>query len=211
MLNRKEIAILVIATIILAFSASLATKFSNFLYVLASVFIILLVNIIAKKIASYYVDSEIEIRLWEVDRYGFAPNKRFKKPLPAGLIIPLVVSILSLGYVKWLAALVFDVTPKPYRAAKRHGLYRFSEMTESHIGLIAAAGICANLLFAIIGYLIGFPEQMNFVSLSIFYVFFNMIPISDLDGNKIFFGEIILWAFLAALSIIGLAYVFLIV
>src|SRR3989344_2097383 len=131
MLNGKETGILVIATIILAFSASLATKLSNFLYVLASIFIILLVNIIAKKIASYYVDSEIEIRLWEVSRYGFAPSKRFKKPLPAGLIIPLVVSILSLGYVKWLASLVFEVKPKVYRAAKRHGLYRSSEMTES--------------------------------------------------------------------------------
>ena len=119
--------------------------------------------------------------------------------------------MLSVGYVKWLAALVFDVTPKPYRAAKRHGLYRFSEMTESHIGLIAASGILANLFFAVVGYLIGTPEPMNFVSLSVFYALFNMLPISDLDGNKIFFGSIELWGFLASLVLIAVALVFLVV
>jgi Zn-dependent protease len=107
-----------------------------------------------------------------------------------------------------MACLVFDVKPKIYRAAKRHGLYSYSEMTESHIGLIAAVGVIASLVFAVIGYLMGFSE---FSRLSIYFAFFNMIPISDLDGNKIFFGSLILWSFLAALVLIGLGYVFFLV
>jgi Zn-dependent protease len=54
----------------------------------------------------------------------------------------------------------------------------------------------------------GFSE---FSRLSIYFAFFNMIPISDLDGNKIFFGSLILWSFLAALVLIGLGYVFFLV
>src|SRR3989344_5153389 len=121
------------------------------------------------------------------------------------LIILIILAILTFGRVVWMASLVFEVKPTTYRAAKRHGLYSYSEMTEAHIGYIAAVGILANLFFAFIGYLLGFSE---FSRLSIFYVFFNMLPFSDLDGNKVFFGNIILWSFLAALTLIGLAYAF---
>ena len=74
------------------------------------------------------------------------------------------------------------------------------------MGLIAASGIFANLFFAIIGYLVGGPFFTLFSLLNIWMAFFNIIPISDLDGNKIFFGSLILWSFLAALTIIGLGY-----
>ena len=68
--------------------------------------------------------------MWEIERYGFKPDRHFKKPIPAGALFPLILGGLSLGYFKWLASLVFDVKAKTYRAAKRHGLYAFSEMTE---------------------------------------------------------------------------------
>jgi hypothetical protein len=38
-----------------------------------------------------------------------------------------------------------------------------------------------------------------------------MLPIADLDGNKIFFGSIVIWSFLAVLVLIGLGYIFLLV
>ena len=78
-------------------------------------------------------------------------------------------------------------------------------MTEYHIGVIAGWGILANLFFALIGYLIGFTE---FARLNIYFAFFNIIPLSNLDGNKIFFGSFIFWSFLAILTIIGLGYAF---
>jgi len=99
--------------------------------------------------------------------------------------------------------MVFDVKPKVYRAAKRHGLYSYSEMTEAHIGLIAAAGVLTNLFLAVISYFLGFE---TFSRINIYFAFFNMLPISDLDGNKIFFGNLVLWSFLAVLAIIGLGY-----
>jgi Zn-dependent protease len=151
------------------------------------------------------LESEIEIKLWEFKRYGFKTNQKWKASFPAGLLIPLISKIVLFpfnGFI-WMASLVFDVKPKSYRVSKRHGYYSFSEMTEDHIGYIAASGIILNLLLAIIGYLIGYPL---FSKINIWFAFFNMIPISELDGNKIFFGNLSLWNILAILTLIGLGY-----
>ena len=193
-----------IITLILAFTISLVKSLEIFLYALLGVFLVLIINILAKKVASFYLDSEIEIKLWEIKRYGFKAHKYFKKPFPAGAFLPIIITAFSFGYINWMASLIFDVKPKIYRAAKRYGLYSFSEMTEYHLALIAAAGILANLILAAAGYFIGFT---TFTKLNIYYVFFNMLPISDLDGNKIFFGSIVLWSFLASLTLIGLFFV----
>ena len=167
-----------------------------------------MVNVIAKKIVSYYYESEVKMRIWEIRRWGVATHRYMKKPFPAGAFLPIIVTAFTVGYLTWMASLVFDVKPKAYRAAKRFGLYSFSEMTEWHIALIAASGIFANLVLAVLGYLIDFPE---FAKLSIYYAAFNMIPFSDLDGCKTFFGSPVLWTFLAAIVLIALGYVFLLV
>lgn len=206
MFNKKETLAIGIISIILAFIFSFAEGINIFFYFLVSILFIVLINSVAKKISSYYLDSEIEIKFWEVKRYGFKAHQHFKKSLPAGIFLPLITSLISSGYFVWMSSLIFDVKPKIYRAAKRFGLYSFSEMTEYHIGLIAASGVLINLFFGVIGYLIGFSD---FAKLNIFYAFFNMIPLSDLDGNKIFFGSVVLWSFLAALVLIGMGYVFL--
>lgn len=201
MFNQKEVGVVILVTIILALIISSVETWDKFFYLLPVVFLVIAVNIIAKKVASFYLDSEVEIKLWEVERYGFRSHHRFNKPVPAGIIVPILVKILSFGYLSWLAVTSFDVKPKTYRAAKRFGLYSFSEVSEFHIGIIAAAGIFANLLFAVIAYFLNIPD---FSRISVFYAFFNMIPLSDLDGNKLFFGSLTLWAFFAALIVIGM-------
>ncbi len=203
MLNSKEIYSLIIIVFILAITISFLRSIEVFLYILLAVFLTLAINIFAKKIMSFYFDSQIEVKLWKIKRYGFHPGSYFKKAFPAGIFFPIIISAISFGNLFWMASLVFDVKPKIYRAAKRHGLYSYSEMTEEHIGLIAAAGVFANLVFAIIGYLAGFSE---FARLNIYFAFFNILPLADLDGNKIFFGSLILWSFLATLILIGIGY-----
>jgi Zn-dependent protease len=209
MLNKKEGVIIIVTALILAFSISIMNlSWNTFSSALLIVFIILALNIAAKKVMGYYVESDVEIKLWEMQRYGFKAHQYFKKAIPIGAIIPILSSLITFGHFKWLAAMVFEVKPKVYRAAKRHGLYNFSEMTEYHIGLIAATGILINLLAAAIAYFLGFSE---FARISIYFAFFNMIPISDLDGNKIFFGSLTLWAFLACLTLIAVGYAFLLI
>ena len=208
MLNKKEIISILIAILIITISLGLLNMWKTFGMVLLAVFLVIAINILAKKAISYYLDSKIQIKLWEIKRYGFKPDQEFKKPFPAGIFFPIIFSALSFGNLIWLASLVFEIKPKVYRAAKRHGLYSFSEVTEFQIGLIAAAGVLINLIFAVIGYFIGWPM---FSRLNIWFAFFNMIPISNLDGNKIFFGSLVIWSFLASIVLIGIAYVFLLI
>lgn len=203
MFTKNEVLIIILVTVILGFSVTLVSSLNAFLYALVAVLVVLLVNIFAKKITSYYLDTETEVKLWEIKRFGMGSKQTFKKNFPAGAILPVIISILTLGKIYWMASLVFDVKPRTYKAAKRFGLYTFSEMTEWHIGVIAASGILANLIFGLIGYLTGFSE---FAKLSLYYALFNMIPISRLDGNKIFFGSVVMWSFLAILVLIGLGY-----
>jgi Zn-dependent protease len=205
MLDSKEATTILLVSIVLAFIISLVKSAQIFFYAVLAILAIILINLIAKKITSYFLDSEIKVKLWEVNRFGFSPGQHFKKPFAMGIFLPIILKLISAGYLNFMACLTFEVKPKIYRTAKRHGLYAFSEMTEAHIGKIAAAGIVANLIFAVVGYFTGFSE---FAKLSIFYAAFNMIPISDLDGNKIFFGNIIQWSFLAAITFVGLGYVF---
>jgi Zn-dependent protease len=213
MVNKKEVASLVISSIIIAFSITLVKDLNVFLLVLLGVFILISVNIIIKKFMAYLLESEIEVKIWEIKRWGFRTDQYWKKAFPLGIFMPVLMRVLLFSFngFTWMASLVFDVKAKAYHAAKRHGIYSFSEMTEEHIGKIAAAGIFANLFLAVLFYLIGGDFGTLFAKLNIWFVFFNMIPLSDLDGNKIFFGNIILWSFLAVITLIGLAATFLLV
>ena len=133
------------------------------------------------------------------------PGRERQARKPDVLFLPLLAALVTAGNFIWMASTVFDVKPGVERAAKRHGLYSFSEMTEAHIGTIASVGVIVSILSSIIGYFLGFPV---FARLSIFFAFYNILPISDLDGNKIFFGNIVMWSFLAIVVLIGLGYAF---
>jgi len=210
MLNKKEIITILITIIILAFTTSMIKTWGAFLYALISFVIIFAVNISAKKAIAYYYEAKIEIKLWQFKRFGLKPGSYLKRAFPAGIFFPIISKIIFFPFTNfiWMASLIFDVKPRIHRAAKRHGLYSFSEMTERHIGIIAAAGIVANLLFSLIGYFAGFTE---FAKISIYFAFFNMLPLSNLDGNKTFFGSIILWSFLAIITLIAFVYAILLV
>ena len=213
MINWKELTAIVIVSIITAFSVTLVKSVNIFLLALLGVFILILVNVLVKKMMAYFLESEIEIKIWEVQRWGFRTNQYWKKPFPLGAFMPLLSKIILFplnGFV-WMASLVFETKAKSYHAAKRHGIYSFSEMTEEHIGRIAAAGIFVNLLLAFIFYFVGGNFGILFAKLNIWFAFFSMIPLSDLDGNKVFFGNLVLWSFLAVITLIGLVYSFVLV
>ncbi|VVB83483.1 Uncharacterised protein [uncultured archaeon] len=214
MINKKEAFIIPIIIIIIALSLSLSLDFSDgwrlFFGTLLAVSIIVLSNIFVKKFIAYRLDSEIEMKIWEAGKYGFNKDKNSKKPFPIGAVLPVVSKIILFPFKSfvWMACLVFDIKPRVYRGAKRFGLYTFSDVTEYHVGLIAASGILINLILAVVGYLLGFQL---FARLNVYYAFFNMLPISELDGNKIFFGSLIMWSFLAALILIGMLFAIFIV
>ena len=219
----KEVGYILAAIVVLFFVVNFQPLVTgnftlmNLLFSLLLISIMLLTNILAKKLAAYYYQAKIEIEPWKWYRFGFKRESHFKRPVYAGIFVPIIFSIISYGYFFWLAVLEFDVFSTTSRVSKMHGSHRYTEMTEFHIGMIAAAGVLANLLLAIIAYLIGIPQL---TSLSVFLACFSMIPIGQLDGSKIFFagggsirnqsiswGIPTLWFFLAIICAIFLSFV----
>lgn len=203
MLNKKEILSILGVTFVLGIIISLIETWEIFGITLGLIFAVILTNVIFKKVTAFYIDTDVEINTWEWSRFGYKKHHHFRKPVPGGILIPLLVKFFSVGLINWMACLTFEVRGKTYRSAKRHGIYSFSEVSEKEMGWIASAGIWANIILAIIGYLIGTDIFLQFAKLNLIYAFFNIIPISNLDGSKIFFGNKINWMFLAILTSIA--------
>lgn len=200
--SEKEIITILLAAVILAIAVSFLN--TSVLFSAAIFFIIIItLNVLAKKAMAYYFEADLKTKFWAWYQYGFPRSSHFKKPIPM-LWLPLLLSLITKGFFWWLAILEFDVKPKTERVSRRHGLYRFTQMTDWHIALIATAGIITNLLLAIIGYIAGFEL---FAKLNIYFAAWSIIPLSGLDGNKIMFGSKILWFTMLIIIAIFLSYV----
>ena len=161
----KEIAVVILATLILAITVSF--KDSTIFYAATiSFLVILVVNITMKKIVGYMVETEVKTKFWTWYQYGFSIDSHFKKPLPM-LWLPLVLTLLTKGFFWWLPILEYDVEAKTERVSRRHGLYRFTQVTEWHVAWIAVWAMAANLILAVVAYVAGFEL---FAKLSI-YIF----------------------------------------
>jgi len=199
MITLKEIGALILAVIILSFSNSFI-DYNLFLSSLVFFSIILVFYVAGKKFVAWYVESEEEIKILTFQRYGIYERSYLKTKVPIGLILPFVLSILSLGWVKWFGVLESEVRGTKARAVRRHDYYSF---TEWHLALVSAAGILAMFILAILAYLANYPELSK---LAIYFAVFNMIPLGGLDGLKVFFGSRPLFTILWVLNIIGLVY-----
>lgn len=202
-MNTKEISTLLIAlvtlTIIISFKSLLAGNIQYLGTAPLFAFLILLVNIGAKKWAAYSLDADVEHDLWYGARYGLKPGWKLEKKIPLGIIVPLAITAFSLGVAKCMTILSYETSALKRRAARRFGYYSFTEMTDWHNALVGAAGIIGVLILAIIAYTI--PALDGLTSLAVYYAFWNMIPWSKLDGAQIFIGSRILYTTLALLTL----------
>ncbi len=185
---RKESLIVLISSLVLALTISFKDN-SILNYTFISFFIILSINILAKKIAGNFLETNVKTKFWRIYQWGFRKDAHFKTKLPM-IWLPLILTLITKGIFWWLAILQFDVEAKTERVSRKHGLYRFTQVTEWHIAWIAIWGIIANLILAIIGYLAGFEL---FAKLNIYFAMWSIIPLSNLDGSKIFFSSRGLW------------------
>jgi len=198
MITYKEIISLILAIVVLSFSIKSLIFFT----------VILIFYITGKKLTAYYYEADHEEKIWTFQRYGFYEKSYFKKPIPIGIILPFLLSLLTFGYVKWFAVTESEIKPTEARAVKRHDYYSFSEMTEFHLAMISASGIFSCFILSFLAYLLNFPDLAR---LSIYFASFNLLPLGKLDGTRIFFGSRILYAILVVIAIIALGYAFLLI
>ena len=190
---------ILILTIVSGFSLAFKSDWQGLLLAFIFSFIIIFISILAKKISAHLLDSDIEHEIWQMKHFGFSSKSQFKKPIIVGIIFPLITTILSLGTLKFSALLTYETRALKHRAAKRFGYYSFTEMTDWHNALIGTAGILALLILTLITYLL--PYNLVYLSkLSLYYAFWNLLPISKLDGTQILFGSRTLWSILALIT-----------
>lgn len=190
----KEIITIILASTVLAIAVSFP-DLKNFLYPFYSFLIIIFLASLVKKIYAYYLEADTKVKFWSMYQYGFKKKAHFKRPLPM-LWLPLILAPVKLW---WFGILETEIIARTERVSKRHGLYRFSEMTDWHIACINSLGIITTLILAVIGYLI---NQEAFSNLALYYTFWSIIPFGGLDGTKIFFGNRFLWTTLAVFLLI---------
>jgi len=86
MFNKNEIAYILTTSLVLGFVLSLNktvdTLFIQFLYATLAICLVILVNTVAKKITGFFLETEIDIKLWELQRFGYKKHHKFKKPNP---------------------------------------------------------------------------------------------------------------------------------
>jgi len=193
----NELLIILLTAVILGTSVA-NSKVIGLLEASTIFLIIIGANILVKKTIGYYLEADVKIKFWELQRYGLKKWRKFKKPLPMPWL-PLILSFVTKGGFWWLNILEFDVRPRIERVSKRHGFHwqkkRFSSLTEYHLALIAAGGILMNLILAGIGYFLAgdVTHAGLFSKLNIYYAAWSLIPLSRLDGSKVFFGSRLLW------------------
>lgn len=121
-----------------------------------------------------------------------------------GLILPFFISIISLGIIKPFWLLQFNsenLMKKRIQRARGEGYYRRTEINETDLAFTSAWGFWALILLAIIGFFLKQPELTKY---SIYYGIWNLIPLGNLDGIKLFFGSIINWVLLVIVYVISL-------
>ncbi|MBU0466429.1 MAG: hypothetical protein KJ718_03385 [Nanoarchaeota archaeon] len=206
----KEWAQVLAAILLLFVIAGLPSVFRGDALVMTQVFVfsfvIVLASVIAKKAMAYSLDLSVEHRIWHFYRFGIKPKMHFKREVPFGVIVPLFFAVLGV-IAKFpfmvMTFLTYEARALKHRAAKRFGLYSYTEMTDWHNGLIGAVGVVVLLVLALIGYFIDFEILAKMAA---YYAFWSMIPFSDLDGTQIFFGNKTLWTVLAVITFVFAGY-----
>jgi len=199
-----------IVTAIILMFVVFATKFAvageTKLLVQTFVFaiVVIAIPVIVKKAVAYTLDANVTHEIWNVFRTGLKPKQHFKKPQPFGLYVPLIFTLISLGAWKVATFLTYETRALKHRAARRHGFYSYTSMTDWHHGLIGASGVVALLVIAVLAYL---PGWEYLAKMATYFAFWNMVPFSKLDGAQIFFGSRVLWTVLAVIVLIFVSYV----
>lgn len=198
---KKDSLIVILAALILGLALSYIEKnWKITLIAFLTILIIILVNVLAKKFIAYNLETNVNLSFWSTYWYGFTAKSHYNKPISMAWL-PLLFSLVTKGIFIWMPIVSFDVTAKPERIARSHGLYRYTAVTDWHIAIIAVVGIVANIIAGIAGYILGFE---TFAKWSVFYAVWSIIPAGDLDGTKIFFGSRKFWFLMVIILLITL-------
>jgi len=193
-MDKKELKHIVLAIFLMSlvlsfFNPTLSISYKGiiqYLIILLFSAIIISVWVLGKKLVAKKIYLKIEHSIWKFQRYNIAKNRKFKKPVPMGLILPIILSIISRGTIRMLTLLQFDATPLPERTLKNRGKKTWKEITEWDLALVVFYGFISLLVLSLISSYFG---AVTLAKYSIYFILWNMVPFGQLDGLKLFLGS----------------------
>ena len=197
MFNEKLSIPLSILTLAFLFSVKNFSAFPKYTGFFA---LIILASVFAKKIAGYIVEVDAKSEIWDFRRYWLLEYHKLPKPLPIGILLPLILYILSYGTFKWLGILQTEFKAKITKKIRKRKGWSFPELRELDVALICFAGIISSLALSFVAF--AFSKEL--AMLSLLYAFFNLLPLGKLDGTKLFFSSRKIY-FIAVLALAGSA------
>lgn len=209
--SKTEFKYIALTAIVLAFVFALDDKqpkfqpsfwLTNFLITIIFALIVIIIHQLGHKIIGLRYKVHTEHRTWFIERFWFSSHAKFKfkNPLtnktyncfPIGIFLAILTTLISKGKIYLVAIETFIAKEHP---SLRLG-HRWSNLPEFELAIIALAGPAANILFSLI--LASFNHNNIFdmlILMNYTYGLTAMIPISHLDGCKIFFGSKVLYVF----------------
>ena len=162
-MDKKELSHIILAIVLMSlvlrfFNLNLSFSWQgalSYLVLLLYSIIIFSVWIFGKKLTAKMIYIDIKHKIFEFQRYWFPRNRKFARPIPVGLILPLLLSFLSAGSIKMFTFLQFESKPLTEKAIKKRGKETWKEIMEWDLGLIAFYGIIALLALSLIANGIG--------------------------------------------------------
>jgi len=209
-MEKKEVFAILIVIVLMSLIILLNEKSLNFLWITIISALIILASVFCKKLTAKIINIKIEHKIWLLQRWWIGKSSYLKNPIPTGIIIPAIFSLIS---VPCFSFLQFESKALPAKAVKNYGSKRFSEITEWDLCMIGFYGILGPLLLSIIAKIIPFSlpgvNLMLLSQYSLYYALWNLLPVSNLDGAKMFFGSSRLYIFTLIITTITGLIVFL--
>ncbi len=209
MFTKREIIHLIISVVVLGFvfgfddgssTFIFSNWFRNLLLIILIVAIAVLFRELVIKLMARRHEAISEYEIWNIKRVWF--DKELPFGFPLGIILTLFLSVGSLGKAFFTAIGVHKISEyKSARTGRKHSSLDYFEEAQ-----ICSVGILSSLFLAVIGILVGriFGINMSlFVSTNFFIALFNMIPLSSLDGAKIFFGSLLMYIFILVFVVVA--------
>jgi hypothetical protein len=217
-IDKKEVFTLVGAALILGFvtsytqwgygeSVNYAVGIANWIRAAIIAFIAYSVYLISTKSVARLHGATSTLGIWGIERFWFSKSSKISKlsflgakfkTFKAGLIFPLLFSILSSGLIN-VATIAHT---KLNEISSQRAGKKYTHLTDFEVARIHLAGPLACLFLAIV--LSPLDSFNNLVEISKIIAIYSFVPLGNLDGTKILFGSIPLYLFGLIFTILSL-------